>query len=70
MSTYGVGDRVRITLNDSGRQGTVRECLRKPPPGAAEGSGPWYVVRWDAMPDRGHGVQDAPVEHRDVERIR
>lgn len=70
MSTYGVGDRVRITLNDSGRRGTVRECLRKAPPGAAEGSGPWYVVRWDAMPDRGHGVQDAPVEHCDVERIR
>lgn len=70
MSLFTSGDRVYITLNDSGRQGTVRARLSSPPPLAAEGSGPWYLVRWDAMPERGHGVQDCDVEECDIARVR
>jgi hypothetical protein len=69
MSRYSAGDRVYITLNDSGRQGTVRSRV-VPPPLAAEGSGPWYLVRWDAMPDKGHPVQDCDVEECNIARVR
>lgn len=70
MSLFKSGDRVYITIDGSGRQGTVRECLSSPPPMATRGSGPWYVVRWDAMPQLGHGVQDGHAQECDIARVR
>jgi hypothetical protein len=55
------GTRVR-SLRVPGNTGVVEySCSR--PPGAPAGSGPWYMVCWDRIPD-------APEQACDLEVIR
>lgn len=68
MARFGKGDRVVCTLNDSGRQGTVRSEIATPAM-AADKSGPWYMVHWDAVPGL-TAAQGAPTEECDLARVR
>lgn len=68
MARYGNGDRVVCTLNDSGRQGTVGSEVATPSV-AVEGSGPWYMVHWDAVPGVS-AAQGAPTEACDLKKVR
>lgn len=66
MSVLTAGTRVRSVGDGWARvEGTVRRASAAPP--GFEGSGPWYIVRWDASP--GFPSQEGPIESCNLERV-